>query len=98
MTLTVVPTSVFPATDGQGIALSPVVSECTVAQAAEFLDMSERILNGLLDNALIAFRLENGARLVQWSSILDYQQMRERRREGLAQIVRWDQEMGLYDD
>jgi len=76
----------------------PAVSECSVAQAAEFLDMSERCLNGLLDAEQIASRLENGERLVQWSSMLDYQQMRIRRRAGLAQIIRWDQEMGLYDD
>ena len=98
MTLAVSPSSVFPATAGLDVGLSSVVSECTVAQAAKFLDISECHLNDLLDNNLIASRQENDERLVQWGSILDYQQMRARRRAGLAQIVRWDQEMGLYDD
>jgi hypothetical protein len=98
MTLTAAPSSVFPTIDGRGIGLSPAVSECTVAQAAEFLDMSERRLNALLDDERIAFRLENGERLVQWSGILDYEQMRKRREAWLDEMAQWDQEMGLYDD
>ena len=98
MTLTVAPTSIFPTTTGQDIAAFPVVSECTVAQAAEFLDISERHLNDLLDNNFIASRQENGERLVQWNSILDFEQREARRLAWLAEEAQWNQEMGLYDD
>ena len=98
MTLTVTPSSIFPATDGHSIGMSPAVSECTVAQAAEFLDMSERHLNDLLDNDLIASRQENGERLVQWNSMLDFEQRMARRRAWLDEEAQWNQEMGLYDD
>ena len=98
MTLTANPTSVFPITDGRDIGLSPAVSECTVAQAAEFLDISERHLNDLLDNNFIVSRQENGERLVQWNSILDFEQQEASRLAGLDEMARLDQEMGLYDD
>jgi hypothetical protein len=76
----------------------PVESECTVAQAAKFLDISECHLNDLLDNNFIASRQENGERLVQWNSILDFEQQVASRLAGLDEMARLDQEMGLYDD
>ena len=98
MTLTAAPTSVFPTTTEQDVTMFPAVSECSVAQAAEFLDISERHLNDLLDNNFIASRQENGERLVQWNSMLDFEQKEARRLAWLAEEAQWNQEMGLYDD
>jgi hypothetical protein len=98
MTLTVAPTSVFPTTAGQDVAIFPTVSECTVAQAAKFLGWSEGYVDEVLDDNLIKHRLKDGNRLIDWNSLQEYRQERERGLAALAEIVRWDQEMGLYDD
>jgi hypothetical protein len=74
-----------------------VASECTVAEAAQILDVSEACLNEMLDIGRIEFRQANDERLVQWNSLLDYEQRRTRRRAALDEMVRMNQEMGLYD-
>ena len=97
MTLTVTPSHSFPATDGQTFDLFPVPSECTVAQAAKFLDMSEGCVEELLEDGIIVSRLKNGERLVHRDSLLEFG---TDYREGLAilaEITRESQEMGLYD-
>jgi hypothetical protein len=76
----------------------PMSSELTVEQAARFLKTSERHLNALLDAGRVAFRLENSARLVQSDSLLEFEQWRQRGHEALDRMMRWNQEMGLYDD
>ena len=98
MTLTVTPPSVFPTTAGQDINMFSVVSECTVAQAAKFLDVSEGYVDEVLDDNLINHRLEGGKRLIDRNSLQEYKRERERGRAVLDEMVRWDQEMGLYDD
>jgi len=86
------------AIDGRDVAVFPTVSECTVAQAAALLDMSEQRLHRLLDAGRIEFRQEDGERLVERNSLLDYEQRRAARSAALDEMVRLDQEMGLYDD
>jgi len=98
MTLTVAPSPTFSTTDGRDIVMFPGVSECTVAQAAAFLDVSEHRINRLLDAERIAFQQKDGKRLVQQSSLLDFGERRARRRAALDEMAREDQEMGLYDD
>jgi len=88
----------YLATGEPEIGRFPVVSELTVAQAAKILDGPIGLVNELLDAGLITFRLKNGERLVQWDSLLSYAQEEKRNNEALAEIVRLDQEMGLYDD
>jgi hypothetical protein len=96
MTLTI--TSPFLAEAGQDIDLFPAPSELTFAQAMKFLRMSERRLNDMLDAGHFVFRLENGERLVQMDSLIEFEQERERGHAALDEMVRWNQEMGLYDD
>jgi len=97
MSVTTTSLSPFLATDGSaGIVYAP--TECTVAQAAEFLRTSERHLNDLLDAWRIAFRQEGGERMVQWSSLRDFEHNRERKHAAVDRIVRMSEEMGLYDD
>ena len=92
------PLSSVLSTGALDIGIVSTMSECTVAQAAEFLNMSERHLNNLLNAGYIAFRQENGERLVLLDSMLEYEQEIERRHESLNRMIRWNQEMGLYDD
>jgi len=97
MTFVTSPTSPFLATS-ESVGIVHVTTECTVSQAAKFLDMSEGCVNELLDEELIPFRLENGERLVQWNSLRDFKQEQEWMHEGLVEIVCLSEEMGLYDD
>jgi hypothetical protein len=98
MTFTATLPHSFLATGGQDIDLFPVSSsDLTVAQAAKHLQTSEKHLNRLLDAGQLTFRLENGERLISLSRLLEYEQMRERRRAWLDEQVRENQEMGFYD-
>ena len=98
MTLTVPVSPLFLPTTDRNVALLPPLSEWTVAQAAEFLEMSEECLNELLDFGVIEYREDNGCRLINHDFLINYSQRRKRRRAGLDEMVRMNQEMGLYDD
>ena len=95
MTFTISPP--FEAIGEQGMELFPSVSELTVAQAAQLLDMSEGCVNELLDDEIIKFRLEQGQRWVQRDSLLEFDAEYREKRKAMAEITRWSQEMGLYD-
>jgi hypothetical protein len=89
----------FLATGGQDIDLFPVSSsDLTVAEAADFLQTSLKHLNRLLDLGRISFRLENGERLISQSSLSEYVHERGRRHAVLDEMVRENQELGLYND
>jgi len=98
MTLTVAPSHTFSTTDGRDIAMFPAVSECTVAQAAQFLDGTAGLVHELMDAGLIAFRLENGEHLIERNSLSDYLQEEERRLAMADELFSMFREMGLSDD
>jgi len=83
------------ATVRQSVDFCPVSSEYTFAQAAEFLNMSERHLNDLLNAGYITFRQENGERLVQLDSMLEYEREIERGHAACDELLGMFQEMGL---
>ena len=97
MTFTAIPSQPFLATNDLNVGLCPVSSELTVAQAAQFLDMSEGCVNELLRDEIITSRLTEGKRLIQWDSLLKFRAEYRVGREAMAEITRWSQEMGLYD-
>jgi len=98
MSLTAAPPHTFPTIDRRDIGTSPAVSELTVAQAAEFLDVSEGYVNEMLNAGRVGYRQEDGERLIERDILWDFRQRRERRRAALDEMVRLNQEMGLYDD
>ena len=98
MSLTTASHHAFPAIDGQEMDTFPMVSELTVAQAARFLDVSEGYVNEMLNAGRVIFRQESGERLIDWDNLQHYRQDREHRRAALDEMVRMNQEMGLYDD
>ncbi|MCL2711049.1 MAG: hypothetical protein FWE95_09235 [Planctomycetaceae bacterium] len=98
MSVATAPSHTFPLTNRQSIDTSPAVSECTVAQAARFLDVPEGYVNEMLNAGRVVYRLDDGERLIEWDSLRDYEQEWKRRFAGLAEMVCLDQEMGLYDD
>ena len=85
-------------TDVQDVALFPALSELTVAQAAKVLRMSEQHLNNLLSAGYIAFRQEDGERLIPLNGMLEYEQEQERSHIACDKLLRMFQEMGLSDD
>ena len=97
MSLTTTPVSPFLATEGYA-GMVYASTECTVAQAAEFLDVSEGFVNELLKSEQILFRLENGEHKIEWSSLRVYRQKRERRNADAVKLFHFFQEMGLSDD
>ena len=76
----------------------PTVSELTVAQAATFLDGREGLIHELIEDGLIECRVENGERLVQWDSLLAYQQEEERQIAAADRLFRMFCEAGMSDE
>jgi len=97
MTFTTMPSSLLMPV-GQDVDLFPMPSELTVAQAARMLGVSEAGIDEYIDDGIIESRWENGKRLIQWDSLVKFYQKRKWMEEGLNEIVRMSQEMGLYDD
>ena len=85
-------------TDDQDVGLFPTSSEWTVSQAAKLLDMSEACVNNLLDLGILEFRQDGGRRLLQGDRLLEYEADYRDKKEAMAEITQWTQEMGLYDD
>ena len=98
MTLTVLPSHPFLATSEPDIDLFPTMSECTVAQAAQILDMSEGCVEELLDDNVIEYRQIGDERLVQRDSLQEFNTDYREGLKVLAEITLEWQEMGLYDD
>lgn len=97
MTFTAIPTQPFLATNDLSADLFPVLSELTVAQAAKIIGEPEGYIDELLKAGLVAFRQENGERLIQRDSFLEFEAEDREMGEALTEITRWSQEMGLYD-
>ena len=96
MSLTAAPLHTFPTIDRRDT--SPAVSELTVAQAARLIDVSEGFVDELLKAKRVVFRLEDGERLIERNSLVDYWQERKRRHTALDELFRLFQEEGLSDD
>ena len=97
MSLTIAPSSPFLAT-GDSAAFVHAPAEYTVAQAAEFLDVSEDCVVELLNFGVLEYRQDGGHRLINRDELFGYAQRRERNYKALEEIVRFSEEMGLYDD
>ena len=69
----------------------------TIAQAAVLLDMHEGCIHELIEIGSLPCKLEGSQRLINRDRLLEYKDKRERRRAFLNEMVRMDQEMGLYD-
>ena len=98
MALTIPPPTSFLTTAEPNIGVLSMVTECTIAQAAKILDMSEGCVNELLRDETILSRQINGERLVQMDSLLAFEMEYREGLETLAEITRLSQEMGFYDD
>ena len=98
MTFTATLPHSFQATTGHDIARYPVSSGCTVAEAAVLLGMSEDSVDCLLNIDVLKYRQKGEQRLIDRENLLEYKERCEHRRDGLIEMMRLNQEMGLYDD
>ena len=84
--------------DGQPSDVYPLLSELTVSQAANFLKISDQRMEKLLDAGFIAFREEDGNRMIESNSLFEYDRRKKLARLAMRQMTCEAQEMGLYDD
>lgn len=84
--------------NGRNGGLFPTSPELTVSQAAMLLGVSTSTMDGLLVLGAIEYREDSGLRLIRRDDLIEYEQERKRMHAGLLEIVRLDEEMGLYDD
>jgi len=97
MSLTVAPPRPFLATNERTFDRFSVSSECSVIQAAEFLDMSAGCVEELLDAGVLTFRFDGEQRWVKRDRLLEYGADYREGLEALAELSQISQEMGLYD-
>jgi len=83
--------------EGQDVRVPPPQAEVSVAQAARFLGLPESSIHRLLRRGLIEYRQEGDKYWIDRDSLVKYEAVRQWKREGVAEISRMSQEMGLYD-
>jgi len=97
MSITTIPSPSFLAAD-EPLGVVHVQTDCTIAEAAKILDMPEDCIDELIKIGVLKSRQYGDQCLVQRDRLLEYHQGRESRRAALDEMVRMNQEMGLYDD
>ncbi|MDR3110211.1 MAG: excisionase family DNA-binding protein [Planctomycetaceae bacterium] len=76
---------------------TPISQVATIDEAADYLRMSVRHVNDLLDCSRIKFQQIGSERTITWETLNEYKQDKKRGVAALTELVRISQEMGLYD-
>ena len=83
---------------GEPVRVVPLEAELTTQQAAELLGVSRPYLVRLLEEGKIPYRKVGTHRRVRARDLLEYlERARKRGREGMAELVRESQDLGLYE-
>lgn len=83
---------------GKLISLVPIAAEVTTQAAAEFLGCSRPHLVKLLEDGEIAFTKVGKHRRIKFDDIVKYkQQMKQRQKQNIIDLMNADEETGLYD-
>ena len=98
MTLAFPASHSFLTTDEQSVDLFPMPPELTVAQAAIVLDIPEGGILEMLKLGILECKQAGTRRLIDRDELFAYKREREIGHAILDEIVRENQEMGLYDD
>lgn len=84
--------------EGKPISIVPIATELTTQAAAELLGCSRPHLVKLLESGEIAFTKVGKHRRVKFEDVIKYREMKEKEREAhLIEIMKGDEELGLYD-
>lgn len=83
---------------GQPISIVPIATEMTTQAAAEYLGCSRPHLVKLLEEGNIAFTKIGKHRRVKFEDVLNYKkEMKNKQKNLLIDIIKSDEEIGLYD-
>ena len=83
---------------GKPISIVPIATELTTQAAAELLGCSRPHLVKLLESGEIAFTKVGKHRRVKFEDVMEYKARKlKEREEHLMQMMRADEESGLYD-
>lgn len=83
--------------EGQPVSIVPIAAEFTTQAAAEFLGCSRPHLVKLLEEGQMPFTKVGRHRRIKFEDLRNYKlQMKERQREQIIQLMRLDEEAGMY--
>lgn len=83
---------------GQAISLVPIATEMTTQAAAELLGCSRPHLVKLLEEGHIPFTLVGRHRRVKFQDVMNYKnEMKSKQEKLLIEMMKSDEELGLYD-
>lgn len=84
--------------NGQPISIVSMAAEVTTQGAAEILGCSRPYLVGLLEKGEIPFTKLGKHRRIKMEDVILYKELKKRvQKEHLTEIMRKDEELGLYD-
>ena len=83
---------------GKPISIVPIATEMTTQAAAEVLSCSRPHLVKLLERGEIPFTMIGKHRRVRYEDIIEYRKhMKKRQEQRIIQMMKSDEESGLYD-
>lgn len=83
---------------GKPVSIVPVAAEITTQAAADILGCSRPYLVKLLEEGKISFSKVGRHRRIQFQEVIQYKRkMKEEQRKLLIEIMKADEESGLYD-
>ena len=84
--------------EGKPISIVPIATEMTTQKAAEVLGCSRPHLVKLLEEGQIPYTLIGKHRRVKFEDVMGYRkQLKDKQRQLLIEIMKTDEESGLYD-
>ena len=88
----------FLTTGEQDVVLFATKTELTVAQAAQVLDLPEGAILELFSIGVLECRQEGSQHFLDSDQVYEYKQRRDEGRAFMRELMRLEQEMGLYDE
>lgn len=84
---------------GDYVQVKSVSNTLTMQQAADILNVSRHFMKRLLDQGEVPVISSGTRRRVRLEDVLRYKEQRDaKERQGLVELARLSQEMGLYDE